>query len=394
MTEPPAEGPAEGPAAARWAAPGAPPPPSSAGSATGGWPPATSPPPGPAFTGAPSATSPTRPAGYGTQAGPAAHQPSWTAALTAHRPGIIPLRPLGFGDILEGSFAALRRNPKAFIGLALLTSLVVLLLFGALGALAYLVATQLGDSASDGLLAAGVVGGFTLVYALTAIVSVALTGILAYPVGEGVLGRRPTAGETWRRTRRMVPRLAGLCLLLMVPTLAVIGGLVALVVLAFANDSNGLGALGVFVIVAALAGVFVVGVRITMSTPALVLEDLGVLASLRRSWALTRGRFWRTFGVLLVAGLLVGVVQQVLGFGFQLVGTVLGLAVGSTLRTDAGDLVSVVTSVAFSVVGALVAAMVCQPFVAAVTALLYTDARIRKEGFDLALVRAATGAGG
>ena len=327
--------------------------------------------------------------GYGPQGGHAAYQQQWTTALTAHKPGIIPLRPLGFGDILEGSFAALRRNPKAFIGLALLTSLVVFLVLGALGALAYLAATQLGDSASTGVVAAGLVGGFTLVYAVTAITAVALTGILAYPVGEAVLGRKPSATETWRRTRRMVPRLAGLCLILMVPTAVVIGGLIALTVWAFSSGSNGLGAVFVFVVVGAMVALVGVAIRLAVATPALVLEDLGVVASLRRSWVLTRGRFWRTFGVLLVAGLLVGVVQQVVSFGVQVVGSVLGFAVGSTLGGD-GEAAAFVVTAAFVVVGSLLASMVCQPFLAAVTALLYTDARIRKEGFDLALVRAVT----
>jgi hypothetical protein len=333
------------------------------------------------------------PGGYGQQAGHAAYPPAWGTALTAHKPGIVPLRPLGFGDILEGAFAALRRNPKAFLGLALLTSLVVLLIFGALAALAYIVATQLGDSTSTGAVVVGLVGGFTLVYAVTAITSVALTGILAYPVGEGVLGRRPSAGETWRRTRRMVPRLAGLCLVLFVPTVLVIGGLVALAAWAFSSGSDGLGGLAVFGVVATVLALAVVAVRLAMSTPALVLEDLGVVASLRRSWALTRGRFWRTLGMLVVAGLLVGLVQQVVGFGVQVVGTVLGLAIGSTLAGENGEAVTMVVTVAFVVVGSLVASMVCQPFLAAVTALLYTDARIRKEGFDLALVRAVTGRG-
>jgi hypothetical protein len=327
--------------------------------------------------------------GYGPQAAHAAYQQQWTTALTAHKPGIIPLRPLGFGDIIEGSFAALRRNPKSFIGLALLTSLVVLLVLGALGALAYLAATQLGDSASTGVVTAGLVGGFTLVYAVTAITAVALTGILAYPVGEAVLGRKPSATETWRRTRRMVPRLAGLCLILMVPTALVIGGLIALAVWAFSSGSSGLGAVLVFVVVGAVVALVVVAIRFSMATPALVLEDLGVVRSLRRSWVLTRGRFWRTFGVLLVAGLLVGVVQQVVSFGVQVVGSLLGFAVGSTLG-EGGEVAAIVVTAAFVVVGSLLASMVCQPFLAAVTALLYTDARIRKEGFDLALVRAVT----
>jgi len=327
--------------------------------------------------------------GYGPQGGHAAYQQQWASALTAHKPGIIPLRPLGLGDILEGSFAALRRNPKAFIGLALLTSLVVLLVLGALGALAYLTATQLGDGASTGVVTAGLVGGFTLVYAVTAITAVALTGILAYPVGEGVLGRKPSAAETWRHTRRMVPRLAGLCLVLMVPTVLVVGGLVALAAWAFSSGSDGLGAVFVFVVVGAVVVLVVVAIRFAMATPALVLEDLGVVGSLRRSWVLTRGRFWRTLGVLLVAGILVAIVQQVIGFGVQVVGSLLGFAIGSTVG-DGGELVAMVITIAFVVVGSLFASMVCQPFLAAVTALLYTDARIRKEGFDLALVRAAT----
>jgi hypothetical protein len=327
--------------------------------------------------------------GYGPQGDHAAYQQQWSTALTAHKPGIIPLRPLGFGDILEGSFAALRRNPKAFIGLALLTSLVVLVVLAALAALAYLVATQLGDSASTGVVTAGLVGGFTLVYAVTAITAVALTGILAYPVGEGVLGRKPSASETWRRTRRMVPRLAGLCLILMVPTVVVIGGLIALAAWAFSSGSDGLGAVFVLAVVGVVGALVVLAIRFAMATPALVLEDLGVVASLRRSWALTRGRFWRTFGVLLVAGILVGIVQQVVGFGVQVVGSLLGFAVGSTLG-NGGEVVAIVVTAAFVVVGSLLASMVCQPFLAAVTALLYTDARIRKEGFDLALVHAVT----
>ena len=380
--------PPEGPTGPGWAVPGAPPQ-------------HLQPAPRPAHQAAPVAPGTHHPpapglgtqtqVGYGPQGGHPAYPPAWSATLAAHKPGIIPLRPLGFGDILEGSFAALRRNPKTFLGLALLTSLVVLLVLGALGGLGYLVATQLGDTASDGVLVAGAVGALTLLFGLSAITSAALTGILASPVGEGVLGRKPTAGETWRHTRGMVLRLAGLCLLLMVPALLLVGGLVALVVLAFTQGSTGLGVVGVLVTIAAGIGILVVGVRLTMGAPALVLEDIGVAASLRRSWALTQGRFWRTFGVLLVAGILVGIVQQVVSFGFQMVGLLLGLAIGSTLGPDTGPAVSAVLSMSFSVVGMLLAAMVAQPFTAAVTALLYTDARIRKEGFDLALVRAATG---
>jgi hypothetical protein len=319
-------------------------------------------------------------------------QPHWSAVLTAHKPGIIPLRPLGFGDILEGSFAAIRRNPRTAFGLALLTTLVVVGVLAALGAVAYLVLSQLVTSeASDTLLGVSAVGGLTLVVGFSSIVTVVLNGMMAYPVGEGVLGRKPTLRETWRRTRPMVPRLAGLSLTLLVPALAVMGGLFALFVWALSSGSGAGGFLGFVALLLASLGVVFLSVRLTLATPALVLEDIGIVPALKRSWGLTSGRFWRILGMVVVATLLVGVVQQVLGIGFQLLGVLLGFAVTTTVdsATDAAMFAIVMGA---SIVGSLLAGVLTQPFMAAVTALLYTDARIRSEGFDLALVRAATGA--
>ncbi|WP_157598379.1 glycerophosphoryl diester phosphodiesterase membrane domain-containing protein [Phycicoccus sp. Root101] len=386
-----------------WSAPGSSQPPSPGGS--GAPAPPVPPPGGPTYGASPGygAGGPAFGAGAGQPAyGPPAGTPTgtagapaphWSTALTAHKPGIVALRPSGFGDILEGSFAAMRRNPRTFFGLALLTSLVILLILAAVGALGYLAVTQIGSSqANDVLLAVGTIGGFTLLFVASSVTSVALTGMLSYPVAEAVLGRKPSIGETWRRTRGMLLRLAGLTLVLFIPVLVVIAGLVAVVILAFDRGSNVLGTLGIFAILGTAVAMAFLGVRLALSTPALVLEDLGAIASLRRSWALTRGRFWRTLGVLLVSGLIVGVVQQVLGVGFQVVGGAVGFGLGSTMSGQAGEIAGTVVVLAFTLLGSLLATLLSQPFQAAVGTLLYTDARIRKEGFDLALVRAATGA--
>lgn len=388
--------PGTGRAPDQWSAPGAAPPPSAMP------PPSAAPPPGAATHHGgtaypPSAAPPQFAAGHpapvlGAPGPPPQH---WTTALTAHKPGIIALRPLGFGDILEGSFAAVRRNPRTFFGLALLTTLAITLLGAAVGALGYLGFTQLDDSrAAEMVIAVGAIGGLTLVYVLSSVTGVVLTGMLSYPVGEAVLGRKPTLGETWRRTRGMVLRLSGLCLVLLVPVAIVLGGLIALSIWAFDRGSSGIGSLGLLGIALAVVGMVFLGIRLALATPALVLEDTGVIASLRRSWVLTAGRFWRTLGILFVAAILVGIVQQILGFGFQMLGMVLGLLVATTLSSDPEGTAFVVIMMGTSVVGALLAALLTQPFMAAVGALLYTDSRIRREGFDLALVRAATGAPG
>ncbi|MDF2146538.1 glycerophosphoryl diester phosphodiesterase membrane domain-containing protein [Knoellia sp. p5-6-4] len=339
---------------------------------------------GPAGTAYPS--SPAQPGQWGQQAG-------WGAALPAHKPGIIALRPLSLGDIVEASFACLRRNPRTFLGLALVTSLAVLVVIGVLGAVGYVVATSLesGD-ALDLFLALGLTSSAAALLFLSSATSIALSGILAYPVGEAVLGRNVTMGETWGRTRRFLPRLVGLCAILVVPPTVVFGLLVALAIWGFVDGAPAAGVLGVVAVLCLAVATTWLGIRLALATPALVLEDLGVIASLRRSWRLTPGLFWRTFGILLASSMLIGVVQYVLSFALQLGGMVLGLALDSMVSGGGAEAAAGLVVAGASVLGSLLSGVLTQPFLAAVLALLYTDARIRKEGFDLALARAAADA--
>ncbi|HEY7717972.1 MAG TPA: hypothetical protein VH915_04380, partial [Pedococcus sp.] len=286
---------------ASWAAPGSTPAPSG---------PSGPPPPGPPPPGPP---GPTGPGPTGSLPGGPAWQPAWASALTAHKPGIIALRPLSLGDIVEGGFASIRRNPRTFLGLAVLTALSVLVVAGLLFLVGYLVSTALeGSTTLDVFLAFGITSFAAVMLFLSAATSIALSGMLAYPVGEAVLGRKPTIGETWRRTRRMLPRLVGLCAVLILPTTALFALIVGGTIWAFAGDLPAVGILGVLGVLAAGAGVLWLWVRLALATPALVLEDLRVVASLRRSWGLTAGLFWRTFGILTVSSLLIGVVQYLL----------------------------------------------------------------------------------
>lgn len=369
MTEGTVPGGAQG-SSPGWSAPGAPPPGVPGAPGEGGY--------GPAGTAYPSSP------------GSLPGQPSWGAALPAHKPGVIALRPLSLGDIVEGSFACLRRYPRTFLGLTLLTSLVVLLVIGVLGAVGWLVATSLrSDDALDLFLALGLTSALAALLFVSSATSIALSGILAYPVGEAVLGRNASMGETWRRTRRFVPRLLGLCAILVVPPTVVFAALVALAVWGFTGGAPALGALGVVVVLCVAVATTWLGIRLALATPALVLEDLGVLGSLRRSWRLTPGLFWRTFGILLASSLLVSIVQYVLSLAVQLGGMLLGFALGSMSSSQNGEMAAGVVAAGATVLGSLLSGVLTQPFLAAVLALLYTDARIRKEGFDLALARAA-----
>ena len=317
-------------------------------------------------------------------------QPAWGAAAASHKPGIIALRPLGLGDIVEGGFASLRRNPRTFLGLALLTSLAVLVLAGLLFLVGYLVAGALqSPDTLDTFLAFGLTSYVAVMLFLSSATSIVLSGMLAYPVGEAVLGRRPSLGETWRRTRRMVPRLLRLCVVLVLPPTIVFGALIALVVWGFAGGLPALGVVGVLGVAVLTVAMVWVGTKVALATPALVLEDIGAIPALRRAWWLTTGLFWRTLGILLLSGVLIGIVQYVLSVVIQLGGMLLGLAAASMLGSSSAEEATAIVMVVVSVLGALASGILTQPFLAAVTALLYTDSRIRREGFDLALARAA-----
>ena len=113
-----------------------------------------------------------------------------------------------------------------------------------------------------------------------------------------------------------------------------------------------------------------------VAVPALLVEDLGPIAALRRSAALVRGGFWRVLGAILLGSLLASLLQGVLTapvLALQLTGTSF-----------------LVTSLLLGVVQ-LVGVALTTPYVAALTAVVYVDLRVRKEAFDLELLAGGVG---
>jgi hypothetical protein len=128
-----------------------------------------------------------------------------------------------------------------------------------------------------------------------------------------------------------------------------------------------------------------IGVKFAFAAHALVAEGLGVFAALGRSWQLTGGRWWRSFGILLLAGVVVSIATSVvtapLGFAAGMFGAFIDPADPESLARYLAGL-GVVSTLLGAVAGGLGAG-----YLYAVTALIYTDLRIRREGFDLTLLR-------
>src|SRR6266576_5513906 len=124
----------------------------------------------------------------------------------------------------------------------------------------------------------------------------------------------------------------------------------------------------------------------SMSAAAVVLERQGPAHALGRSWLLVRKSFWRVFGILLLAGIIVLVASSVLRLPF----TVISAAFSSGSAPLAQAIQPSVASLVIGAVGSIIAGAITQPISAGVTVLLYVDLRMRREGLDLALQTATS----
>jgi hypothetical protein len=287
-----------------------------------------------------------------------------------------PLSPLGLGDLLDRTFAIYRRGFRTFIAIAALVQVPVALVSLPLATMSTGYFEQLTRGAPDALAVLSTFGGPIL--ALGALVLV--LNLAAWVVEIGAVSW--TTAETFRGAQ---PRLQGalrwagqrfwpLLRLLLVFGLAFLGLWVLAVAPVF------LPALLCISLPAVAVAAFYLLVVWSLAPCVLSLEERpSVRGALGRSRALVRGAFWRTFAVLMLLSVLVGVLQVSASVLVQAIGALLQ-AVGAP---DAPSQPVWVT-VTVSLLGNLVDMLIRPPFYVGLT-LLYYDRRIRGEGYDLAV---------
>ncbi|KQY47523.1 glycerophosphoryl diester phosphodiesterase membrane domain-containing protein [Cellulomonas sp. Root137] len=330
------------------------------------------------------------PGGYGSW-GPAAPPPPGVAwRPQALQPGIIPLRPLGMGEIYDGAFRAVRANPRVMFGLAaLVVTLAVTIQSIIQWYVTGLVAPQLSDLSSE-VDPSGQMGfaeqlgssaGLLISTPVTALATTILTGLLIVSVSRSVLGQVATVGEVLRSWR--VWLVVGFTFLSGVAVLVVASVLTTGVVLLAVNDQIGpavlLGLAGGFAFVVAAVWF---STRTLLVPPALMLEGKKFWPTVARAWRLTRGSFWRLFGIYLLTSILAGIIAQIIVFPATLIAQ---LVLRDPTATSFGS---------FVVIGIanVIASTLSTTFVSSVVALLYIDVRMRREGLDVELARAAESA--
>ena len=307
---------------------------------------------------------------------------AWTVA----QPGIIPLRPLTVGELFNGAFQAVRVNPQTMFGFAFAIMAIVGLVeaFFASSSTSSLTRALTSGDSQDLVSSLGSSMGSFVTSGLSMLATAFLSGMLALTVWDAVLGRKSSPADAWHRfSPRFVPVLLATLLIGVIEFVAIMLVLLVFMIPFFlvvvnaasarSYDSASAGIGGAFAILFLMIVALIVvacffTVKFAFTSSAVVLEGLGPVDAIKRSWSLSKGSFWRILGRIWLIGIVTG-----------LISTVLGAVVGAILGVGANAADSVGMLVAFSAfLSALLSAVVI-PVQSSFYTLMYLDERMRKE---------------
>jgi membrane-anchored glycerophosphoryl diester phosphodiesterase (GDPDase) len=217
-----------------------------------------------------------------------------------------------------------------------------------------------------------------------------LQGIIALEVARGTIGEKLRLRGLWRSARGRIGALIGWSLLVVVAvtiSVIVVIALIALVVSVGGTSGVIAGVVMGFVAFGAAAVLAAwLTTRLAFVPSALMLERLSLRNAIRRSWTLSTGYFWRTFGILLLVGFILYMVSNLLSFPLGLV-TGLGSTLINPNGSDASSIAVFAVITVLSFVITIVFSAISAVIQTATSALLYIDLRMRREGLDLELTR-------
>lgn len=331
-------------------------------------------------------------AGYGPGSNGAAN-------FYVYKPGIIPLRPLSIGDIYQGAFAAIKTNARTMFGFtaALLGVVLVISIATNYAIINLVLPNYLSPSSPYAAIFTSLSGSFSQLGGslLQVLATVLLSGLIVVAVSRSVLGRVASSKEVWERTKSKFLPLIGLNIitsiisgLMMIIGIVVFFVLLASVASTAKTDREFLQDLGVslvglliLMVISALVSSYL-SIKFSVASPAMVLENLGVFAAIGRSWSLTRGNFWRLFGINILTAIITSMVAGIFGGIAGALGAIF-VVVGSSSPEDV--IASLNTTYILTMVMSTIAQLLILPFTSSVNALLYIDLRMRKEGLDVEL---------
>ncbi|MFE0424952.1 glycerophosphoryl diester phosphodiesterase membrane domain-containing protein [Streptomyces sp. NPDC058953] len=344
-------------------------------------------------------SAPSAPGPYGGGQVPPPPGPGWGGPQfsgwgrpQAAKPGVIPLRPLSIGEILDGAVSTLRAHWRTVLAITIGVSVVAEI--GNILITRYVLsdAVEIDPNADpDEALRQSVdalqttMASLVPMFLIALLVTLFTTALLTVVISRSVLGDSVSLAEAWREARPRLPQLLGLTFLVPLIFAGIIGA--AIVPGLLIGGGAGLALALVGAVAATPVAVWLM-IRFALAPPALMLERQGVVEAMRRSAKLVTGSWWRVFGVIVLTALLTTIVQMILQIPFAFAAIAVdGNGFNGLLSNELPDFswpYLIVTGI-----GAVIASAITFPISAGVNALLYVDQRIRREGLDIELGRAA-----
>jgi len=238
--------------------------------------------------------------------------------------------PKDIGGILGDAFRIYGGNLLRLLAIVAIVEVplgIVAIVFGLVGFLGAGGLGMVGDPWALGAFI-GTMVAFIVVFAIVSIVAgVLMTGAVIHAVSEQYVRKTISIGEAYRFA------------------LGRLGSMLGAAALA------GLAVFGMAITVIGIPFAVYFGVRWLFVYQAALLEVTGPRAALSRSSALVKGTWWRVFGIILVIGIIVFAASAILGL--------------------------------IPVVGSIIGTILVTPFGVAGGTLLYYDLRVRKEEYSL-----------
>jgi hypothetical protein len=307
------------------------------------------------------------------------------------------LRPMSTGEILDRTFSMYRGHFWLFAGIAAVPPAMMLVV-----QLFWTVFTFANGSFRPGqpvtfsshfTVATLLVGGLgVLLAAIAYLVGYAVAqGATVFAVSAVHLGRESSIRESYRRMRGRWGRVCVVELLIFIRVVGIALLLMLVVGLLIGLAGGGIAASGsrsganpllaviialvmIFGLLAALVVTFVFYARYSLAVPSCVLEDLQAQASIKRSVLLANGNYGKILAVMVLTFVLAMGVNLALQLPIQL----LALAMLAQGRLSAQLYLTILNHLVTFVSGAVVG-----PVGTIALSLVYYDARVRKEAFDI-----------
>jgi hypothetical protein len=287
------------------------------------------------------------------------------------------LRPMSTSQVLDRTFFLYRRNFVLFAGIAAVPPAFVLIA-QMIGLAIPKAANNLAGSVS-GIAA---VGAGAIVAILLYVVGYSLaTGASIYAVSNAHLGKTTTISQSYRSvSNRVVAIIAtSICAGLVIFAVSAIGILLGFALKSVMGPSSAFilipgGAVGIFFL-------FRLVLRYSIATQGCVLEKLGPVQSIKRSYSLARGSEGRIFLIMLLTIMIVSALTLVFS-----IPAFVGIGVAATKGSQPPMQYQIMQALA-----SFMASTLSGPISIIAFSLVYYDQRVRKEAFDLTLMMEAIG---